>query len=62
MQNFAIIEKYIYEVRNVYEVCTSSFMIGNRNSQEFPVSKGLRKECPLAPTLFKVALEKVLKS
>ena len=61
MQNFGISSWYVQATRKLYEGCSSTVKLGNNISQEFLVNKGLRQGCSLAPTLFKVYLEEVLK-
>jgi len=62
MEKEGVSELFIRAVRNLYSKCSSCVKMGNKLSEEFQVTKGLRQGCALAPTLFKIYLEAVLKN
>ena len=53
---------YVDAVKSLYSGCTSRVKVGKILSEEFLVNKGLRQGCSLAPLLFKIYLEEVLKN
>lgn len=54
-------EIYIKTVKTLYTNMSSNIKIGNRVSESFPITKGLRQGCAIAPTLFKIYLNSTLK-
>ena len=61
MSENGISDVYIQAVKSLYTGITSSIKRGVKLSEEFPISKGLRQGCPIAPTLFKVYLKSALR-
>lgn len=53
---------YVDAVRKLYCGCRSMVKVGRQLSQEFPVTKGLRQGCSIAPLLFKIYLEEALRA
>lgn len=62
MRKNGISKIYVESVKALYCGCSSTVKIGRTVSEEFPITKGLRQGCSLAPLLFKIYLEEVLKS
>ena len=60
--NSNVSDIYIKAVKNYYSGCTSVVKQGNMVSPEFPVTKGLRQGCAMAPTPFKIYIERALAS
>ena len=51
----------ITAVKQLYDQATSRIKLGNKLSENFLVTKGLRQGCCLSPTLFKIYLNEALK-
>lgn len=62
MESCNINQLYVNAVKSLYLGTVSCIKVGNKISEEFSVSKGLRQGCCLAPTLFKIYLEHALKT
>ena len=52
----------IEAIKLLYKGCSSKIRIGNLTTKGFKVTEGLRQDCSLPPTLFKVYLERVLRN
>src|SRR5699024_3466529 len=52
--------KYVKAIQNLYTNITSQVKCGKNLSKKFEVTKGLRQGCCLAPTLFKIYIQKAL--
>jgi len=61
MRAAGINEIYVKATKNFYENNVSAIKIGNKVSEEFRVTKGLRQGCAMAPTLFKIYINEALK-
>ena len=62
MENQGISSKYIKSTKQLYKDMTAQVKIGKRISSKVSVSKGLKQGCCIAPTLFKIYLNKALTS
>jgi len=47
-------------LKNLYDGSIARIKVGNRLSRKFCVNKGLRQECYVSPTLFKIYVAKTL--
>jgi hypothetical protein len=61
MRAAGIRETYVKAVKNFCENNVSAIKIGDKISEEFRVTKGLRQGCAMAPTLFKIYINGALK-
>lgn len=61
MRAAGIKETYVKAVKNFSENNVSAIKIGDKISEEFRVTKGLRQGCAMAPTLFKIYINGALK-
>ena len=61
MRAAGIKETYVKAVKFFNENNVSAIKIGNKISEEFRVTKGLRQGCAMAPTLFKIYINEALK-
>lgn len=49
---------YIKAVKNIYIDTTSNIKVDGKLSEDFQITKALRHGCPIAPTLFKIHINK----
>ena len=61
MRAAGINEIYVKAVKNFYDRNVGAIKIGNKISEEFRVTKGLRQGCAMVPTLFKIYINEALK-
>ena len=61
MRAAGINEIYVKVLKSFYENNVSAIKIGNKVSETFKVTKGLRQGCAMAPTLFKIYINEALK-
>jgi len=54
--------RLIETIKSLYKVSSSKIKIGNLITKGFKVTKGLRQICSLSRTLFKIYLERVLRT
>jgi len=60
MRAAGINEIYVQAVKNFYGENVSAIRMGNKVSENFKVTKGLRQGCAMAPTLFKIYINEAL--
>ena len=57
LQKMGIERTYLNIVKAIYDKPTANIILNGGKLKTFPLRPGTRKECPLSPLLFNVALE-----
>ena len=57
LQKMGIEGTYLNIIKAIYDKPTTNIILNGEKLKAFPLRSGTRKECPLSPLLFNIALE-----
>ncbi|KAG6929490.1 hypothetical protein G0U57_005580, partial [Chelydra serpentina] len=62
LQEFGMPESFLRLIRELYEGCSTTIRLVERETAEIPIRSGVKQGCPLSPIIFNLAMEPLLRA